>query len=214
MKTRGAVILAEALQDSHLGLEILNLGFNEIGPNGGYAICGAMANKEQLQSLNLNGNQFGVEVREGIIELLEQSNRLQALEEMDEDDSDAEDEDEDENDEVGVSRCLVISRLISIANSKCSYVLQDGEETDPETDEANENYETLNLNSTTDVNNSSLNWTLSSMINQEESSLENLQENTAVGFCNEVKPTAQQFTGLKDEANIDAFRKYLQVCNN
>lgn len=103
LKTRGAVILGEALQDSHLGLEILNLGFNEIGHNGGYAIVAAMANKEQLQSLNLNGNQFGEEARDGIRELLEESNRLNALEEMDEDDSDAEDEDDDDNDEVGVS---------------------------------------------------------------------------------------------------------------
>lgn len=97
------MILGEALQDTHLGLEILNLGFNEIGPNGGYAIVGAMDNKEQLRLLNLNGNQFGGEARDGIQELLAESNRLTALEEMDEDDSDAEDEDEDENDEVGVS---------------------------------------------------------------------------------------------------------------
>lgn len=64
------------------------------------------------------------------------------------------------------------------------------------------------------MNNSSLNWTLSSMINQDESSSEILQDNTAAGFCNEVRPTAQQFAGLKDEANIDAFRKYLKVCFN
>lgn len=94
------------------------------------------------------------------------------------------------------------------------FLLQDGEETDPETDEANENYETLNLNSTTDVNNLSLNWTLSSVNNQDQSSSEILQENTAVGFCNEIRPTALQFAGLKDEANIDAFRKYLKVCFN
>lgn len=94
------------------------------------------------------------------------------------------------------------------------FLLQDGEETDPETDEANENYETLNLNSTTDMNSSALNWTVSSLINQNESISETLKENTAVGFCNEVRPTAQQFADLKDEANIDAFRKYLQVCFN
>lgn len=71
--------------------------------DGGYAIVAAMDNKEQLQSLNLNGNQFGEEARDGIRELLEESNRLQALQEMDEDDSDPEDEDEEECDEVGVS---------------------------------------------------------------------------------------------------------------
>lgn len=57
LKTRGAVILGEALQDEHLALERLTLDHNEIGGNGGLAIASAMMNKEQLQSLNLNGNQ-------------------------------------------------------------------------------------------------------------------------------------------------------------
>lgn len=92
--------------------------------------------------------------------------------------------------------------------------MQDGEESDPETDEANENYETLNMNDTTDVNSSSFNWTLSPSINQNDSSSEILHENTAAGFCNEIRPTAQQFASLNGEANIDAFREYLQVCFN
>lgn len=49
--------MGEALQDEHLALERLTLDHNEIGGNGGLAIAGAMINKEQLQSLNLNGNQ-------------------------------------------------------------------------------------------------------------------------------------------------------------
>lgn len=57
LKTRGAIILGEALQDGHLSLEVLNLEANEIGPNGGFAIASAMENKEQLASLNLNSNQ-------------------------------------------------------------------------------------------------------------------------------------------------------------
>lgn len=57
LKTKGAVILGEALQDEHLALETLILDHNEIGANGGYAIAAAMHNKEQLQTLNLNGNQ-------------------------------------------------------------------------------------------------------------------------------------------------------------
>lgn len=61
LKTKGAVLLGEALQDGHLELETLNLGFNEIGPNGGMAIASAMYNKEQLQKLYLNGNQVIIE---------------------------------------------------------------------------------------------------------------------------------------------------------
>lgn len=57
LKTKGAVILGEALQDEHLSLETLVLDHNEIGANGGLAIAAAMHNKDQLQSLNLNGNQ-------------------------------------------------------------------------------------------------------------------------------------------------------------
>lgn len=49
--------------DNHLALETLNLGFNEIGTNGGCTIAMAMQNKEQLQSLNLNGNQVSIELR-------------------------------------------------------------------------------------------------------------------------------------------------------
>lgn len=57
LKTKGAVILGEALQDDHLALEKLTLDHNEIGGNGGLSIASAMINKDQLQSLNLNGNQ-------------------------------------------------------------------------------------------------------------------------------------------------------------
>lgn len=57
LKTKGAVLIGEALQDEHFALERLSMDQNEIGANGGYAIASAMFNKEQLQSLNINGNQ-------------------------------------------------------------------------------------------------------------------------------------------------------------
>lgn len=57
LKTKGAVILGDALRDEHLGLERLTLDHNEISGDGGFLIASAMQNKEQLQSLNLNGNQ-------------------------------------------------------------------------------------------------------------------------------------------------------------
>lgn len=67
MKTKGAVILGEALQDEHLALERLALDHNEIGGNGGLAIASAMINKEQLQMLNLNGNQVSCFTKINII---------------------------------------------------------------------------------------------------------------------------------------------------
>lgn len=57
LKTRGAMILAEALQDGHLALETLILESNEIGANGGCAIANATLNKHLLKKLVLNVNQ-------------------------------------------------------------------------------------------------------------------------------------------------------------
>lgn len=57
LKTKGAVFIGEALQDGHPLLRKVDMGFNEIGPNGGISIASAMSNKSELESLNLNGNQ-------------------------------------------------------------------------------------------------------------------------------------------------------------
>lgn len=57
LKTKGAVFIGEALQDGHPVLRKVDMGFNEIGPNGGISIASAMTNKSELESLNLNGNQ-------------------------------------------------------------------------------------------------------------------------------------------------------------
>lgn len=57
LKTKGAVLIGEALQDGHPLLKRVDLGFNEIGSNGGILIASAMSNKSELETLNLNGNQ-------------------------------------------------------------------------------------------------------------------------------------------------------------
>lgn len=56
LRTGGAILLGEALQDGHNQLETLNLGFNEIGPDGGLSIATAMQNKPHISSIILNGN--------------------------------------------------------------------------------------------------------------------------------------------------------------
>lgn len=96
LKTGGAVLLGDALQDGHSELEVLNLGFNEIGPNGGMSVAAAVQNKDRLRSLVLNGNMFGQECRENISEMLAGVDRLAALGELDEDDSDNEEADDSE----------------------------------------------------------------------------------------------------------------------
>lgn len=60
LKTRGAVIISEAIQDGHMALETLILEANEIGPNGGCSIASAMGNKELLTTLSLDCNQVSI----------------------------------------------------------------------------------------------------------------------------------------------------------
>lgn len=95
LKTVGGCLLAQAVTDGHLVLETLNLGFNEIGADGGLAVAKAVANKTHLKSLVLDGNQFGGEFRAKIEQELKSSGRFEALTGLEEDDSEGE-EDEDE----------------------------------------------------------------------------------------------------------------------
>ena len=117
LKTTGAVLLAEALQDGHQNLKNVNLGYNEIGANGGLSIATAMENKVNINKLTLNGNQvcfctqyllnsfylsfvclkFGHECCDRITEMLVEIGRIDALDSLDEDDSQGEDEDEEEH---------------------------------------------------------------------------------------------------------------------
>lgn len=57
LKTNGAYHFAEALEENHHELEILDLGFNEIGPDGGLVLVTALQNKPNLKKVNLDGNQ-------------------------------------------------------------------------------------------------------------------------------------------------------------
>lgn len=57
LKTKGAVLIGEALEHGHLHLKKVDLESNEIGANGGIIIASAMTNKSKLEILNLNGNQ-------------------------------------------------------------------------------------------------------------------------------------------------------------
>lgn len=59
LKTNGAYHFAEALEENHTELEVVDLGFNEIGPDGGLVLATAMQNKPNLQKLFLDGNQVG-----------------------------------------------------------------------------------------------------------------------------------------------------------
>jgi Ran GTPase-activating protein 1 len=100
LKTRGAVLIADAVQDTHLDLEVLNLEHNEIGPHGGLSVASAMYNKVNLQSLNINGNQFGEEGRLQIQEMMGECDKTKILEPMDENESESENEEENGEEEL------------------------------------------------------------------------------------------------------------------
>lgn len=61
LKTNGAYHFAEALEENHRELEVVDLGFNEIGPDGGLVLVTALQNKPNLKRVNLDGNQVSLE---------------------------------------------------------------------------------------------------------------------------------------------------------
>lgn len=83
--------------------------------------------------------------------------------------------------------------------------IDEEDEGDTETYEADENYENLNLNATPD-----LNWTLDSLGNKNDSGSEFLFSPTVESFCNSAIPSPLQYSALKGDGNIEAFRKHLQ----
>uniref|UniRef100_A0A182PCP0 Uncharacterized protein n=1 Tax=Anopheles epiroticus TaxID=199890 RepID=A0A182PCP0_9DIPT len=100
LKTKGAVVIGEALHQTHQELEVLDFGFNEIGPDGGFALVNACANKSKLRSLVLNGNHFGDECCDQLKELMQNYERDGVME-LEEDAGDVEDEEEDEEEDDG-----------------------------------------------------------------------------------------------------------------
>ncbi|ROT80000.1 hypothetical protein C7M84_001272 [Penaeus vannamei] len=70
IKTAGAKMIAKALTSGHKNLRELFLDSNEINIKGGLAIAEAMADKENLDKLMLDCNQFGEDGREMLISLL------------------------------------------------------------------------------------------------------------------------------------------------
>lgn len=112
LKTQGGVVLAEALgvEGSYPLLAELNLSYNEIRTRGANPIALAMAKKERLVTLQLDGNHFGQTGRTILRDSLKISERIGSLgtlnddesgdnEESDEEDEEEDDEESDEKDE-------------------------------------------------------------------------------------------------------------------
>ncbi|XP_017762799.1 PREDICTED: ran GTPase-activating protein 1 [Eufriesea mexicana] len=96
IKTQGSIILAEALavEGSYSSLTELNLSYNSIGTKGVNPIALAVADKEQLEILQLDGNIFGTAGRVILRKLLTVSNKIESLSTLNDDESDEDDFDE------------------------------------------------------------------------------------------------------------------------
>lgn len=92
LKTEGAKVIAESIKNSAPNLEILKLGFNEIGRQGVEELIEALSNKSKLKILELNGNQFGADGRIAIENGLKNMGKLNVLDGLDEDESGSENE--------------------------------------------------------------------------------------------------------------------------
>ena len=100
LKTQGGMVLAEALgvEGGYPLLTELNLSYNEIGTKGANPLALAVADKEHLVTLQLDGNLFGQTGRTILRDSLTVSERIGSLS-MLSDNSDDEEDDEDSSDE-------------------------------------------------------------------------------------------------------------------
>lgn len=95
-------MFAEALEEAHSDLEVLDLGFNEINYDGGLTLIAAIQNKPKLRVLNLDGNCFG---SEGTLKIKEEMSKcpnreaLQSLDEVVSEEEEENDENQQSNDE-------------------------------------------------------------------------------------------------------------------
>lgn len=99
LKTKGAVLLANSLKAGNKNLEVLVLGFNEIGSKGGVELVNAMANKAKLKNLLLDGNQFGNQGRDAVKTKMKEVGKLNCLGSLSEDESEDSEEEKSEHSE-------------------------------------------------------------------------------------------------------------------
>lgn len=120
LKTEGARHIAYAIKEGHHNLREWHMDSNEIRLAGGFAIVDALANKDKIQVLTLDTNQFGADGCGRIMKKLEILGKRHVLDEIEDDeepeDSDAEEEDEEEDDEEGEGNIETLSS--SFANEK------------------------------------------------------------------------------------------------
>ncbi|XP_059103934.1 ran GTPase-activating protein 1 isoform X3 [Peromyscus eremicus] len=97
VRSKGAIAIADAVRGGLPKLKELNLSFCEIKRDAALVVAEAVADKAELEKLDLNGNALGEEGCEQLQEVLGSFNMAKVLASL----SDDEGEDEDEEDEEG-----------------------------------------------------------------------------------------------------------------
>eukprot|EP00096_Caligus_rogercresseyi_P009702 TRINITY_DN3341_c0_g1_i2.p1 TRINITY_DN3341_c0_g1~~TRINITY_DN3341_c0_g1_i2.p1 ORF type:complete len:1855 (+),score=585.20 TRINITY_DN3341_c0_g1_i2:261-5825(+) len=95
LKTEGAIKVASAIRKGHASLRELHMDSNEILEEGGLSIVDAVANKEQLQLLSIDGNMFGSEGCRVIMDKLSAVKKEHLVTEFEDDQEPDEFEEED-----------------------------------------------------------------------------------------------------------------------
>uniref|UniRef100_A0A182MJM7 Ran-GTPase activating protein 1 C-terminal domain-containing protein n=1 Tax=Anopheles culicifacies TaxID=139723 RepID=A0A182MJM7_9DIPT len=209
LKTKGATLIGEALHEGHTELELMDFGFNEIGPDGGFALVNATANKAKLRSLVLNGNQFGDECCDQLRELMRDYERNGAME-LEEDAGDVEDE-EDEEDEEEEELLEEEEEEGSEEEDDETGDQEDDEEDTDEGDEedAEEALLTRLKERTTKTNGTSNDTALD--VSTVSIDLDSTLPNTVDSFIRQHYPTETMFQSLPDKDKVAAFREYLNA---
>ncbi|XP_055614078.1 ran GTPase-activating protein [Uranotaenia lowii] len=201
LKTKGAIYLGEALQEAHTAIEILNLGFNEIGPEGAFAIAGATYNKNNLKSLTLDGNQFGYDCREQLKFTLNEYGRLDALGSLEEDDSEGEEEDEDDeyNDEEEVEE-------------EEEEEDEEDEETDDKAESDGEESDEAEANEIRNIQKATAEPKIERpLLSNCTIDLDQTLPNTVESYCQTDFPSETMFDALGETDKTAAFREYLKT---
>lgn len=100
VRSKGAVAIADAVRGGLPKLKELNLSFCEIKRDAALAVAEAVADKAELEKLDLNGNILGEEGCEQLQEVLDGFSMATVLASLSDDEGD-EEEEEDEDDDEG-----------------------------------------------------------------------------------------------------------------
>ncbi|GFQ90634.1 ran GTPase-activating protein 1 [Trichonephila clavata] len=97
VRTGGAMALSAILENECPEIRNINLGFNEIDVEGGEAIVEAMEYKNNLETLILNGNNFGEDGCQCIQRIMTELGKIDSLGSLSEDEGENDDEEDDDD---------------------------------------------------------------------------------------------------------------------